>query len=266
MKCFWCLLLVLFSAEAHAAAEKLELYQGRAIVTGTGEETRSAGLAKAFEDVLVQVSGDPRLIADPRVAALARQAQTFVASFAYRDRMEGIPVHDEQGTRERPHDLTVTFDRARIDDALRSLGREPWMARPRIAVLLAVDNGSAVYVLRSDGTLGRDLREALTATAERYGLDVVLPREALLGEGSVTVQQLTEPDQAAVTSLAADLGAQVALVGMLGWNPTMLGWEANWRFPAQALSWRIEGVNFDAAFRSGLGGAAQVLSGNGAPR
>ena len=50
----------------------IELYQAKPIVTGTGEKNRQIGFALAFEDVLVKVSGDPRLIGDPRVAR-ARQ-------------------------------------------------------------------------------------------------------------------------------------------------------------------------------------------------
>jgi hypothetical protein len=264
MKALWLFLALAGLTQAHAAAEKLKLYQGRAIVTGTGGDTRPGGLAKAFEDVLVQVSGDPRLIGDPQVAALAEDAGDFVASFSYRDRMEGIPVHDEQGTRERPHDLTVTFDPARIDETLRELGRKPWTERPRIAVLLAVANESTGYVLHEDGARGRDFRDALAGTAERYGLEVVLPSQASLGPEGLTIAQLAKSDAAAVESLSEKLGAQAALVGTLGWDRKMLGWEARWWLPPHRM-WRIEGVNFDAAFRNGLGGAGQLLSGNGAP-
>ena len=97
-----------------------------------GRGGRRFGFPLCLEQVLVKVSGDPRLIGDPEVATLAGQAATFVTDFAFRDRMAGIPVHDEQGTRDRPYDLTVRFDPAKIDAALRSLGREPWSAsRPR---------------------------------------------------------------------------------------------------------------------------------------
>ena len=46
------------------------LYRAQTIVTGQGEESRAAGFAEALEEVLVKVSGDPRLIGDPRVAEL----------------------------------------------------------------------------------------------------------------------------------------------------------------------------------------------------
>jgi hypothetical protein len=40
-----------------------------------------------------------------------------------------------------------------------------------------------------------------------------------------------------------------------------------WRLEAEGRShrWQMRGVTFDEAFRRGIGGAAQVLSGNGDP-
>ena len=37
------------------------------------------------------------------------------------------------------------------------------------------------------------------------------------------------------------------------------------RSPKPAARWTVRGVSFDAAFRNGIGDAAQVLSGNGSP-
>src|SRR5712664_3526515 len=79
---------------AATAANVDDLYQGQTIVTGEREETRGPGFAECLEDVLVKVSGDPRLIGDPRVAEMAKQASIMVGEFRYHDRMAGIPHHD----------------------------------------------------------------------------------------------------------------------------------------------------------------------------
>jgi len=105
------------------------LYQTEAIVTGTGEPNRQPGFDKCFADVMVKVSGDQRVLNEPVVAAARSKAGDYVASFRYRDRMEGIPVHDEQGTHDRPHDLYCTFDRARIDALLASAGPQTMAGR-----------------------------------------------------------------------------------------------------------------------------------------
>jgi hypothetical protein len=46
-----------------------------------------------------------------------------------------------------------------------------------------------------------------------------------------------------------------------------LGWIASWRMEhrGKAYAWSVRGVNFDAAFRNALFGAAQILSGHGQP-
>jgi hypothetical protein len=249
------------------AVDVAELYRARTIVTGREEPSRSRGFAECLKQVLVKVSGDPRLADDPTVAALAERAADYVMNFRYHDRMSGIPVHDEQGTRERPYDLFVGFQPEKIDATLKKLGREPWTERPRILMLVGVDNGAQRFILENDGHRGRDMREAVAAAAGRFGVEVALPRgDALLGAG-VTLEDLPTSDQAKIGALARAEQGGMALVGSIDWNPETLGWSAAWwlRGDGKAANWQIEGVSFDAAFRSAVGGAAQVLSGHGEP-
>ena len=251
---------------AAAATVVEDLYQAQAIVTGQREETRGAGLAKALGDVLAKVSGDPRLISDPRVTAMV--ADTFVDSFRYHDRMAGIPVHDEQGTRDRPYDLIVDFDPARIDAALRSLGHTPWTAtRPQLVLFLRVTVGAGPYLLASDSPRGRDQRESLEAAAERSGVPLLLPSGAALSAGGLTVDTLSAAEPSRLDTLAKAAGADLALAGSLEWSDQALGWISAWRLAANGEDhrWGDRGGNFDQAFRRAVGGAAQVLSGNGEP-
>ncbi len=251
-----------------AADNNEDLYRTETIVTGQGEENRGLGFAACLEQVLVKVSGDPRLPGDPGVAALAGQAAMFVADFAYRDRMAGIPVHDEQGTRDRPYDITVSFDPAKIDAALGALGREPWSAasRPRLVVLLGVRIGATSYVLASDGERGRDQREALRAAAQRFGMPIALPDQAALADAGLGDQELAKADPSSLEATVNKIG-DLALVGSMVWAEETLGWVADWRLapPGRAYRWQIRGVGFDEAFRNAMAGAAQVLSGHGQP-
>jgi len=59
----------------------------------------------------------------------------------------------------------------------------------------------------------------------------------------------------------------LSLAGSLTWSDEALGWEAGWRFASgrATASWSVAGISFDAAFRNGLRGAAQIMSGNGKP-
>jgi hypothetical protein len=260
------LVILLLVTGSAGTAERLAFYQGRAIVTGTGEESRQKSFASALQDVLVKVAGDSRLIGDARVAALIEDAAAFVDTFAYRDRMEGIPIHDEQGSRDRPHDLTVTFKQSTIDAALEALGRKVWPEpRPTILFMVAVDN-SGRFPLAADGVFGIDMRVALSAASELAGVPVVLPKEADLASAAVST---AGPDALATAAneLVAAAGADHALVGSLVWSPAALGWTGEWSLHhgGKTHRWQISGVSFDAAFRNAVRGTAQVMSGNGMP-
>ena len=102
-----------------------DLYTTRAVVTGKDERNRPLGFRLCFEDVLIKVSGDASIVSDSRFENLAASAGQYVSTFSYRDRLEGKPVHDEQGTYDRPFFLTCQFEAQKIDSVLKTLGRRP---------------------------------------------------------------------------------------------------------------------------------------------
>ena len=66
-----------------------DLYQSVYVTSGTGEANRLPGFRQTLEDVLVKVSGDPRLIGDPRIDALKAKAAALATSFTYLDLYSG---------------------------------------------------------------------------------------------------------------------------------------------------------------------------------
>ena len=250
------ILLALAGIPGRAADTVPDLYRVSVLVTGQGEETRGPALSRAFGAVLVKVSGDPALAGAPGLAPLAAHAADYVAGFSYRDLMAGIPVHDEQGSRDRPYELTVDFVPRRIDAALAGLGATPWTGpRPELLAVIGVENGGTRFTLAADGAKGRDMREALATAAAQYGLAVTLPDAASLGAGSD------------LPALVRAAGADAAVTGTLVWNDAAPGWTAEWRIEVDGatLAWAVRQVSFDQAFRVGIGGAAEALSGNGSP-
>ncbi|MBZ7922637.1 DUF2066 domain-containing protein [Ensifer adhaerens] len=265
------LLTFLFAAGLGAAAcagDIERLYQSDAIVTGTGEVNRQIGFRECLGEVLVKVSGDPTIPKAPGFAALEAEAGSFVASFSYRDRLEGIPIHDEQGTHDRPHDLTCLYAPATLDPLLAKLGRKPWLEpRPVIAVLLAVEDQRRRFVLARDGDESPYMADSLQASATPLALSVTLPDKAAIAGQELDFVTISQAGQDTLSRVARLSEGDVTLAGTLVWSDQARGWIANWRMASSGkdYAWKISGVSFDDAFRNALRGAARILSGNGSP-
>jgi hypothetical protein len=258
---------ICFALVAPAAAGDA-MFQGKAIVTGKGPVNRVPGLRQAFEDVLVKASGDAGLIGDKRVAALAERVDDYVAGFSYRDLYEGRQIHDEQGSYDRPHEITVDFKPERITEALNSLGLELWPEpRPHIVVFLAVGKEKLAFVLASVRVDIPDMGFSLAAAAKRIGLDVILPDRASLEEDGIDVRGLATKGLPQLVEPARKAGGDTPLNGLLMWSDKDLGWVSKWAVErdGKPVVWGVRGVGFDEAFRVGVRGAAKVLSGNGRP-
>ncbi|HEV2281557.1 MAG TPA: DUF2066 domain-containing protein [bacterium] len=244
-----------------AAQPAADLYQATVIVTGTDTRSRPIGFGQALRKVLVNVSGEPRLHDDPRVTALAAHAAASVASFSYVDRMAGRPVHDEQGTRDRPYNLTVKFVRARVDKMLAGLGQRPWRGRrPVVVPVLAVRIGTTAYLLSVDGPEGAEQRAAFADMARDFDLNVRFPAGADFAAWGVRPGRFPAPPAAAATD-------EAVVAGTLEFNESLPGWVGTWRWRWRGAdyAWEIRGVSFDEAFRDICRGVLRAASGHGAP-
>lgn len=250
------------------AATVDELYQAQTIVTGQGEVNRQIGFKACLDSVLVRVSGDQRLPKKPEMAALRENAGSFVDTFRYHDRLEGIPVHDEQGTHDRPHDLTCLYKPAAIDPVLAALGSKPWLGeRPRLAVFLTAEQGTRHFALTADEAHGQAMRESFANATGPLVMRIAFPSASLLSGAGLDDETLRHADLATLDQLAKKAGADQALAGSIVWSDKDLGWIADWRLAmvGKTYTWQVRGVSFDEAFRVAMRGAAQVLSGNGQP-
>lgn len=243
-----------------------QLYRAQTVVTGQAEANRIAGFSACLEDVLIKVSGALRLARDPRLEAYKSHARDYVRAFSYHDQMSGTPTRDEQGTRDRPYDLIVDFDEKQINDLLGKIGLAPWLSRrPVLAVFVEMEQGARNYIVTSDARQSDLQRDSLIAAAEKRGMSVVLPTTAALDKSGINATAFSMLRSSTLASAAADQGGEVALVGHLVWVDQELGWATEWQMDWQGRPhrWQLRGITFDEAFRRGIGGAAQVLSGNG---
>lgn len=243
------LALLLVARPEPSQAVEVALYTAETLVTGMAEPERTRGMRQGIRDVVVKMTGDPRLGASPRIDGLLANPAELVDRFEYEDRMKDIPVHDEQGTRDRPYFLRMRLKPGRIDAALAALGLRVWSAdRPLVAVRIEIATAAGRYVLADSGADGYGQRLALTETARRLGLPIRLPAAGAPTAGWTQGTGATLTGRLALTQRGA--------------------WDATWRFDGAKArqNWRQRGVSFDTAFRDGLGRVVMTLSGAAARR
>src|SRR5260370_6599672 len=203
---------------------------------------RPSGFARALREVFVKLSGETRLDLDPRVGELSIHADQLVTKFDYVDQMAGIKVHDDQGTYDRPYNLTVVFDPGKIDAALADLGEHPWLGeRPVIVPVLAVERVTKSYLLSAENPAGADQAASFTEVAREFNLTVHIPTEVELTAWGVTLGQFPSPNAA----LAPD---QAIVAGMLEFHEELPGWVGKWHlhWHDADYAWEISGVNLDS--------------------
>lgn len=252
-----CLVLGLPPGMVAEGAGTDDLYTSRTIVTGTREVTRMPGLRECLKRVLVRVSGDQRLLHRPQLEDVLGRAGNLVRTVSYQDRLAGVPVHDEQGTYDRPHNLICAYDRADVDRVLGDLGSRPWLGpRPVLAVILEVQRGGDRYWVNQDAVRDQAMRESFALAADGMAMESVFP-----DVGDLDRIGLSSRD------VAVRAGADIPLSGTLVWSDAALGWIVTWtlRDDVGTHRWEARGVNFDEAFRVGVRGATQILSGSGDP-
>jgi uncharacterized protein len=237
-------------------------YRADVIVTGTDMRQRPWGFARTLREVLVKTSGDPRLKDDPRTLALAEHADRFVACFDYVDLMADVPLHDDQGTSDRPHRLNVFFVPAEIDVILTRLGDKPWRGRRPfiVPVLLVHGRKPPPYVLSAEIAAGAEQRGAFDNAANEFGMHARIPSDRELLSWNAKISRFpSEPPPSSA--------GEAVVIGTLDWSETLPGWIGRWRMRWRGVeyAWGIKGVNYDAAFRNIVRGVMLVSSGAGLP-
>jgi hypothetical protein len=199
---------------------------------------------------------------------MSKDSGFAIREYAYVDLYAGRPIMDEQGTRDRPYEMTVYYRPDKIDGALAKVGSKPWgNNRPKLMVVLKVQHIARNYILTSHGEYGQLMRESFDLASYKYGMPIALVPGSVLDQSGFSYEHLSESKLPELDALAVSAEADLALFGTLRWEPRVLGWVADWHMNGNGAQhhWHIEGVNFDAAFRTALAGAAQILSGNGSP-
>ncbi len=153
------------------------LYSATTIITGQDNlAERKRGMVECLQRVVAKASGDRSLLSTPQIKNALDRVEEYVADFSYYDRKEGIQISDEQGTRDRSFEFTVTFDQEKINLLLSDAGGVPWLGeRPGVHILLTVWDGQASYLVTETSERGWGQREVIFSLRNRTALSLTIP-------------------------------------------------------------------------------------------
>lgn len=238
------------------AVEVAGLYEAETIVTGQGETERQRGFGIGLAEVIVKLSGDADSVRFAGVQRILSRVGEFVERYEYEDRMKGIPIHDEQGTRDRPYYLRMSFKRQALNERLTRLGLPRWGSdRPRVIVWLGIEDSVRSYVLDPKTEFGLGQRETLKSVARERGVPLVIPNA---DSHTVSYADVARGDLTKLREASKPYAADAILFGTLVMDENGY-WMARW-----SLAWKnrvapnaLDKVTFDVALRAAVERAAR---------
>ncbi|MCB1787480.1 MAG: DUF2066 domain-containing protein [Chromatiaceae bacterium] len=198
------LLALWFACCQATAATPADLYDAEAVVADEGVETRNATLSRLLGDVLVRVSGNARIGAQPAAREVLDRAPSLVEQYRYR-------TADQDGEVQRI--LWARFDRGAVERMLRERNLPVWVQRPRVLLWVATERGGRRALLNLDNL--PEGRAAVLARAQQRGMPLQLPLMDLEDQGALTPADLWSDYADGIQRASARYPHEVVVTGRL---------------------------------------------------
>lgn len=151
------------------------LYQVAVPVEARSEQERQRAQRQGFAQVIVKVSGNSQVLAEPNVRASLANADRFLEQYGFETRTVPSP-NGIMGPSEQTL-LTMKFDATAVNEFLRRQGIQIWASnRPRTLLWLSYPDSGQTRLVTSADSNTQDVRLKLEELAERRGLPLVLPK------------------------------------------------------------------------------------------
>lgn len=195
------------------ASPDVNLYQAVIPVDSQTNSERQKLLPEAMSQVLIKVSGNPRLADNANFKNYLTQAPRYIQQYRYDSLADGKAV------------LWVTFNSAAIDKLLQKLGHPKWSSeRPLVLVWLVTEvNGRHAIVDESD-----QISQLIKLQAEQRGITCIFPAYDLEDMQLVTMNDLWAPNLPPISKAAVRYQADNLLVGRIT-QVNSQNWSAQWQ-------------------------------------
>ena len=181
-----------------------DLYSAEAEVADEGADSRNRALAQMLGEVLVRVSGNTGIAAQPAARPLLDAAPSLAQQYRYRtvDNADGVVRF-----------LNARFDQAAVESMMRTQGLPVWTQRPRVIMWVATEERAQRALLSLENH--PDAVTAARARADERGMPLQLPLNDLEDQGRLSAADIWSDYQPAIREASARYPHDVIVAGRL---------------------------------------------------
>jgi hypothetical protein len=210
-----------------------QLYQAVVPAQQNEEAINHEPLKQALMQVLIKLSGNHKIIADPAVKAKIEQADRFVLQYEYQ-------VINEQSV------LSVQFDEVAIKKLLRTVDSPIWSSsRPDWLLWIVLETMPGQSAVLNEEEHANETKAIKTQAVQR-GLPVIFPVLDFEDRANLKTSDITTGIKDPVIATAKRYGVKAICTGWLFTSAESGQLEAHWRLyieDAKELSWKQSGTD-----------------------
>lgn len=260
VKQWLCLVIGCLLGSTAWAMPAQDLYTVQVPVPVCQSNVQSTALVRAYQMVMVRVSGNAHVNTIPEVYDQQAHAAYFVSRFSC------ATVPQQEASR-----VQITFDRGQVQKILRNAGQSLWLAhRPMIQVWMAVQQQGRIEVATDSDVL--PLSQTMLDAAYGRGLRVSFPLMDLKDRSRATLLDVWQLRQQAVWRAAQRYGNEDVLMGKVFvddsedtptvWRGIWL-WRPNQADLSQVVSFQTDGNSAKQVAEAAMDWLADQLANEG---
>lgn len=251
----FCIFFLCGSSYAQIIDRKI-LFQGKVPVNDMSTDARDDAFRRAFEQVIIKITGQSSMVEGDKLKSLIQQANTYVEQYKYTSKK----VTQANGEVVQQLNLTAQFDRPSVMRAISSTQLPIWgLQRPVTLIWLAIqtEQGQQIVSADLDSPLPKELKQA----ALKRGIPVLLPILDLQDISQISAQDVWDPKLPIIHKVSDRYGASAILVGHL--NKDNQGqWQGDWLalVDKDSVSWQTTAATTEQVLDKAVGKLADGLA------
>ena len=241
------------------ALDVAELYKAEIQVPDDGDKARAKALTGALKKVLVQVSGNQKVIDRDEAMVILPQAADLLQQYSYRhEEVSSEDLIDDQAGKR--FYLQTVFDREATERLMRSHGLPVWTGiRPQVLLWTTLENNGARQLVNLQESA--EISAELDALSHRRSMPLQIPLMDLTDQATLTAADLWSDYRPAIEKASERYPHDV--ITTLKLSPTAQAeWLARWNVYRgdQLIQFETQAPAAQAALIDGLNELQDRLS------